>query len=231
MGSEIGFADVVNGCRKIDDQIRPVLYQQRNRIDWVNAFLKNILVIPGIFADGQPDLSAFVGKNPALFAGFKIPPFIKHVVCRQQPFAGLVQDMPVFKQKRGIEKRIPLICGIFFHKPADDSDPLNPLHDVFHGFLVRLNKFGLLQQITGRVAGNRQFGKNNQIAITRFGFFRVADQAIAVVNKIADNRIDLSDADFHEQPQPPFQNGDMVLSRSMMGGSFSTIRSTSDSVL
>ena len=163
----------------------------------IDPALEDVLVVPEVFADRQPDPQPLVGKAAALLTRLEVAALVEHVIGRQKAFVDLVQNPTVFEQNRGIERPLALIARIVVHEAANDADAADGGQQAVEAGDVGVDEIFLFDQIVRRVAGDNQFRKNDQVAGLRDGLLDAPAHAPAVVGKIPDNRVDLGQSDLH----------------------------------
>ncbi len=98
---------------------------------------------------------------------------------------------------RSVEQRLADARRVGLDKPDDDHGAADrPGHDVQRA-QPGLDERGAFQQVHRRVAGDREFGEQHDVAGAGAQVVQRAEDATHVAFEIADRRVDLSDADSH----------------------------------
>ena len=156
---------------------------------------------PDVLANRDADALAAKLDDDRSGRRLEVAVLVEHVVSRQQAFAGRDQDFALMAERRGIESR-PALAGRIGLGVADDSGDRSDLLRQFAGDAFDVGHEALFEQeIARRVAADDQFGENDQLGALRDqGLVGRFDQK-AVSGKIADDGVDLGQADAHGRAQ------------------------------
>ena len=118
----------------------------------------------------------------------KVAFFVEHAVVRQEVLAIGVHEPTARNHRSGVVD----IRAVGVHEADDDYQVLRRSDDFVERLEVVADEVGLEQQVFGRVTGECEFGKRDEVGGYRARATDVIDYQIGVAHKIADRRIDLS---------------------------------------
>ena len=120
-----------------------------------------MLVVPGVFADGERHLLAAKWKQQLAFCGSEVAHFVEDIVGGQKHFGLQEGDAAVFEQGGGVHYRFAALRLGGSDEAADHGDAAGFGGDTVESFAVVLDKRGALNQVARRIAADGKFGKKN----------------------------------------------------------------------
>src|ERR1700685_3140613 len=135
--------------------------QSLDRIEGVKTFVPEMLIVPGIFAEGECHLLPAKRKQQLAFSRREVPHLIENVVGGQEHLGLQESHSAIFKQRSGIYHRLAAFRLGWGHEAANHRDAASFGRNVVDSFAVVLNKRGALYQVAGRITADREFGKKN----------------------------------------------------------------------
>jgi hypothetical protein len=160
----------------------------------VERSLPKLLVVPGVFADGERDLAVVQEQEGLRLGRDEIARLVEHVVGGQQHF-GLTKQNVAARQHGGAVGSA-LTCGRFGGADVAGDHAKRQSgglgRQTFQLAAGSLHKRGLLDQIARRITCDRKFRENHHLRAGRGGFARGADHAVHVAGQVADSGVDLT---------------------------------------
>jgi hypothetical protein len=169
------------------------------------------LVEPGVLADDDADLQPLdlehQRRQPRVAPRREIAPLVEHLVIGQLALAVGAEHAPAGEHRSrvvarvhddGARPKIALLTELMW-MTDDDMQPFAVLQvgrDAGQGLRAALHERRAQQQILGRVAAQRQLGRDDELRALRVRAPRRIDDAHGVAREIADRRVDLSERDF-----------------------------------
>src|ERR1041385_246668 len=179
------------------DHVFAGMQQLINRVYWIQASMSEVLVIPGIFTNGERKFLAPKRQELLRFSRIEISHFVKDVIGGQQHFRLHKLHRALTKHGGGIHHRLARFYFGRRHKAADNRDLRNSLRNLFYHLLVSLHKSGLFQQVTGRIATHSQFRKENHLRALRKGLTRRLYDLFGITAEITNGWVDLPESNLH----------------------------------
>ena len=182
---------------KIKQQIDLLVVQPFDRVHVVQSPRRDERMDPDVLTDSESDLGARELHDDRLARGLEITVLIKDVVGRQQALAGGGKDFTLEAKGGGIVGGATLPREVGLGVADDGGHPANLGRDGLRGLLDVGDKAFFKEQITRRVAADRQFRVEHEFgALGHQGVVGVED-APAVAGKVADDGVYLGQADAH----------------------------------
>ena len=172
-------------------------HQIFHRVDIVQAARPEVLVVPGVLADGDGQPHSVQFDHLLRTRGRKVTLLVEDVVERQQPLVLLQQQTPSVQQNGGIDGWLFTLrwqCHSCQHGGGQSGGRSGQLIDRR---AATGQKAGLLQKIGGRVAANNQFGKDRQPCAQSRGAAADGNDFFQISGKISDGGIDLRQGYLH----------------------------------
>ena len=142
--------------------------------------------IPDIFADRNPKSNAIEAVHPRGLPRLEIAVFVKDAVIGQVGLVINIDQAPIASNRCGI---VDIVLTI--HKTENRSNTLRRLNEFMQHIEVGLDKPGLKKQIFGRIARDREFGKNDNMRPQIACPVNMVENFITVARKITHSDIDL----------------------------------------
>ena len=134
---------------------------------------------------------------PWLRRRLEIAVLVKHVVGRQEAFAGDNGNLAPVAPCGGVEERPALAGGVCLHEPDQRRDIADRGGDFRQRRFNIGDKAALEEQIARRISGDRQLREYHNLgSLGDEGTIGVEDTA-GVSGKVADGRVDLCEANAH----------------------------------
>ena len=136
--------------------------QSLDGIERIQTFVPKVLIVPGIFTDGEGHLLATKRKQQLAFSRRKVAHLIEDIVGGQQHLGLQERHSAVFEQRGGVHHRLAALRVGGSHQPADDGDAAGFARNAVRTLAVVLNERGALHQVTRRVTAYREFREKDQ---------------------------------------------------------------------
>ena len=123
-------------------------------------------IVPGVFADGDPQEFVFEGDNLHLSGGIEMPGLIEDVVGGQKRFALAQQHLSPGDQHRAVAQAFARVPAGGLRRPHQDAGagiPGGPSHQMVQGLLDPGQERRLLQEVPGRIAHQEKLGEDHQV--------------------------------------------------------------------
>ena len=181
----------------VEHEVAAGLNQRLDRIDRVEALVPEVLVVPGVLADGERHLLAAERKQRLASGRGEVAHLVEHVVGGQKHFRLQEGDGAVLEQGGGIHDRLAGFGMGRGHQSANHGDAAGLGGNAFHRLAIAGDKRRTLDQVPGRIAADGQLGEQDQAGAGRPRLLREVDDLGGVAGEIPNCGIDLSQRDLH----------------------------------
>src|SRR5262249_35169573 len=158
----------------------------RDRIGAVERPLPKSLVVPDVLADRDTHAAAGDRQHQRPRARLEIPPLVEDVIGRQEPLVVDALNAPSSRHDRGVEYRSAGAGAVADDRAEDPRGFAGPARDAPHRALALVEKRGSLEQILGRIAADRQLGKQYEVRASGFGAGAAGQDFLGVALEITD---------------------------------------------
>ena len=157
------------------------------------------LVVPAVLADQKAHLAVAHAQHLGRVGpGLEVAALVKDVVGGQQLLVVLQADLSVLEHQQAVVQRFAgaIVARGCAHDPVQIGELARGLQQLLQTCIQSLQKAGLVQQVAGVVAAQRQFGKHHQVGLfgrrPGRGFSHAADIAADVAHHV----VELGEGDF-----------------------------------
>ena len=123
-------------------------------------------------------------------AGGEVARLVEDAVVRQEALAVHGLDLAVRADRAGVEE-----VAVVVRVPDECDDPARLARQTLERLLRRAHEAGAQQQILGRIARDRELGEEQEVDAEPFGFDDPLHHPLAVAVEVADDGVDLSQAE------------------------------------
>ena len=146
---------------------------------------------PRVLADRDGDAHAADDEQRAVDRrGLEVALLVEHGIVRQQVFPVHPEDAAVRGDRRGVVQ-----VAVGFGKADDRGHPSGARRELLERLLGLGHEGRPEEEILGRVAGDRQLGKGNEVAIEGVGTLVGIQQARRVALEVPDDEVELGCGD------------------------------------
>ena len=167
----------------VDEDVRPVVRLPGHRTGRE----------PAVLTHRQADSHAVPLDDRAAVAGLEVPLLIEHAVVRQKDLVVDSFDLAVVQEGGGVEDG-----PILVDESHDRRDACRRLRDNLQLSEVVADERRLQDQVFGRVAGDSQLRKADDVRAQASSAIHPVDDQAGIALQIADCRIDLRERDPHD---------------------------------
>ena len=180
---------------EIDDNLRALCGETAYKLPIVER-ARQVVLGPDIFANRHTNPATGDGEDFATLAGLEVTIFIKHIVGRQQRLEALAHRLAALEQGGGIEKWLPasFVSIDVTDEERNGSDAAVQALDYLQ---ILRHETRFENEVLRRVTGRGEFGSEHQLRPARRESLVGAEDFVKIAAQIADDGIDLRDADPH----------------------------------
>ncbi|HEX3990417.1 MAG TPA: hypothetical protein VHX39_04510 [Acetobacteraceae bacterium] len=182
-----------------DEHIRPGLHQLIDGVAPIKPVRPELLVVPGVFTDGERDVISAHFPDQLRIGGDEISHFIEHVISGKEDLGLPHRDLAAPNDRRRVGCLFPGLFARSTDIPGDERQRQirRRGRELVDRRFRPLNETWLFDQVARRVAGYGQLGKDNQFGISRRRVTGETDHEPDIAGKVADGRIYLPESDPH----------------------------------
>ena len=173
-----------------------------HRVPPVQRPFPELLVVPGVLADGEGNGQAADFDHRLLFGGTEVARLVEDVVGRQQHLVLAEDDAPAFEHGGGVGGGLAGLGVAAPHEAADNRERQvrGVARELVEGFLGASEEAGFLDEVARGVAVQDEFREDGEPGATRGRAACELRHLGGVARQIPYHRVHLRERDAHERP-------------------------------
>ena len=191
------FAEVPGRSGDVEKNLRASLDELTRGVAQVAALVPKRFVVPDILADRQADFASVEIDGGVFLSRLKIAVLVEDIVGREQHLRAGREDFPMLQKRHGIGRLASGLAFVAAHVADEQARLAGRRGEAFeHGEIVR-DEPAFVQQIARRIAGDGEFGKDDDFHPGLHPAPVGREDARFVACQVADGGIDLGEGDLH----------------------------------
>src|ERR1035441_2118894 len=184
-----------------DHERRAALDQRFPRVVVIQAPLSpEVLVIPEVLADGQPQPFPAERQDDAAVARLEPAPFVENVVRRQERLLREDPHAAALEQGGDVVERLADAAPVRHERSDEERGPARASREGRKSARGLAHERRALEEVPRRITADRELGKHGQIRPSLFGPGQAPENPGSVAREVPDSRVDLAKREPHGAP-------------------------------
>ena len=190
--AQLALADPEGRGRNVKHKVPARAHESFDGIERVQPFVPELLVVPGIFADGKRHAVAAEVKKLLALGRRKVSHFVEDVIGGQQHLRLQEGNFAIHEQRGGVHHGFAR-SGIRGSDQATyHGDAASFRGDAIDGFTIARNERRAFDEIARRIAANGELREQDQPCAMGLSATRVIDDFPGVAGKVSDRGVNLT---------------------------------------
>ena len=196
VAAQFPFVQRVGRRRKIQNDVASLRHEFRHRIAVVQPLRPEILVVPGVLADGYAEFRQIQRENVLRVGGLEVARLVEHIVGGEQHFS-LFEEYAAVRDKCGAVRH--RFAGVVLRPAyvADERWQRNRFRQTCECLQVAFDERRALHQILRRIAAETKLREQSEFRTAGLCFAGQFQNPRRIAFEIADCRIELREGNLH----------------------------------